>query len=129
LLRWLGLLCFASVLAFAAVCFALNEKAALFYPITSAAAAMLMLALGIFLLFCGKYYEILIYDGQYLIFQGYKGYFLTRKDITNVEWSYSVNGCRLTINGPRIIYLKYAQYRELDKLKTYISTNNAVKEP
>ena len=49
--------------------FAFDEKSALFYPITSFALAIHMIALSIFLLFYGKHFETQIFDGHYLFYR------------------------------------------------------------
>ncbi|MGI6577341.1 MAG: hypothetical protein ACOX1Q_04755 [Eubacteriales bacterium] len=126
--KWLAILCYVLALGLITCCFAFDEKSALFYPITSFALAIHMIALSIFLLFYGKHFEIQIFDGHYLVLQGIKAYFFTQNDIERVEWSLSVNvsGCKLIINGPRVIHLRYLHFQDLDRLKAYVSTKDII---
>ena len=59
--------------------FLFDKTAAYFYPASCIAAVPLAAAAGMYCLFFGKYCEIRVYDGEYLVFNGLSGYYFTEK--------------------------------------------------
>ncbi len=114
--------CFAAAAFLFVAVFLFDKTAAYFYPASCIAAVPLAAAAGMYCLFFGKYCEIRVYDGEYLVFNGLSGYYFTEKEIDKAQWSVNVGkvGCKIIISGPRVIYLKYKRFRDLDSLKKYV---------